>query len=331
MKQLIVTLFSIFLFAHGAIAAEIIDITFPVDGEATFTDDFNDARTGHIHHATDIIAPKMTPVLAAQSGRVSFAPMEEPSYGFMLSIDGDDGYEYNYIHLNNDTPGTDDGAGDPEYAYAPGIRRGAYVERGEKIAYVGDSGNAESVGAHLHFEIYDGDTAINPYPSLLAAYGNIAYSYNPEAEKAAAETINDDQDIPEADRSTNCESGTLIRTDEFSTVYYCGRDGGRYVFQNESTFFSWYTDFDDVVWISREAMGSLPIKGAVTYRPGTYLVKLVSAPQVYAVGHNGELHFIPSAETAEALYGANWAKLVRDLPDTFWPAYDVGEEVVRTD
>src|SRR5690606_32955657 len=108
----------------------------------------------------------------------------EPSYGYMVTVCGDDGREYHYIHLNNDSPGTDDGRGGPAGAYAPGIRPGVRVARGQWIGYLGDSGNAETTPPHLHFEIEDprlGDARvrggryrgdrINPYPSLVAAAG----------------------------------------------------------------------------------------------------------------------------------------------------------------
>ncbi len=85
---------------------------------------------------------------------------------------GDDGNDYFYIHLNNDTPGTDDGQGGVQYAYAPGLTNGSRVHKGDVIAYVGDSGNAEDIGSHLHFETPPGRlqaTAIDPYASLMAA------------------------------------------------------------------------------------------------------------------------------------------------------------------
>ena len=311
--------------------AQELDIVFPVDGPATFSNDFFDARSGgRTHNATDLSAVKHTRVLAAANGRITFAPMSEPSYGYMLTLDGDDGYTYNYIHLNNDNPGTDDGNGGPELAYASGIKQGTRVARGQHIGYVGDSGNAEAISSHLHFEIYDGNTAINPYESLLAAQGNVSYDFDAAGELSQAVSINVDQEIPQATGEVNCVAGSLVRTAEVSTVYYCGQDGGRYVFQNEGTFFSWYQDFNSVQFISTEAMASLQIKGVVTYRPGASLIKIPSVPKVYAVAHNGTLRWITSPSVAEELFGADWAKLVRDLPEGFFPAYSVGSEITRT-
>lgn len=327
MKYLVVVVFALLWIPGAARAATVIDIAFPVQGDVTFTDTFDDPRSGgRVHNAADIMADKMTPIVAVVDGVIDYAPTTEPSYGYMITLDGDDGYEYNYVHINNDTPGTDDGDGGPENAYAPGIAKGVRVERGQLIAWVGDSGNAEDVGSHCHFEIIAADgTSINPYESLVAAQS--AVSFNPSTETANATTINVDLEIEPATGVTNCRSDSLIQTEESSTVYYCGADGGRYVFQNEGTFYSWYENFDDVEVISSDDMGNIPLKGSVTYKPGTYMLKLPSASKVYAVGAHGALRWVPSSDIAEVLYGATWAKMVRDLPESFYPAYHLGEEV----
>jgi murein DD-endopeptidase MepM/ murein hydrolase activator NlpD len=75
-----------------------------------------------------------------------------------------------YIHLNNDTPGTDDGANLRQHAFAAGIDKGSKVTAGQTVGFLGDSGNAEEAGAHLHFELHAPDgTVVNPYASLIAA------------------------------------------------------------------------------------------------------------------------------------------------------------------
>jgi len=324
---LILTLLVLPQIAH---AQEIVDMTFPVDGTVSFQDDFLSPRSsGRLHHATDILAAKMTPVVAVVEGTITYAPMDQPSYGYMLTLRGDNGYSFSYIHLNNDTPGTDDGMGGTENAYASGIERGVRVTRGEHIAWVGDSGNAESTVPHLHFEIEDPDQIIlNPYPSLQAALS--AVSYDPAVERSLATTISVDKDLPFAETETGCAADALIKTPEVSAVYYCGRDNGRYVFQNEDAYFSWYTDFSSVQLISTEEMATIPLKGVVTYRPGVYLVKMPSVPKVYAVARNGTLRGIPSPAVAASLYGSKWSTFVKDLPETFFPRYTVGEDVVSS-
>lgn len=155
-----------------------VDLTFPVDpAQVTYSDTYDAPRSGgRVHQATDIMGAKLLPIYAAMGGVVTKLQATDDAYGYRLTIMGDDDRGYSYLHLNNDNPGTDDGQGTPEQAYAPGIELGARVERGQHIAYMGDSGNAESTLPHLHFSITDatitdpyGTHLRNPYPSLLAA------------------------------------------------------------------------------------------------------------------------------------------------------------------
>lgn len=336
MKESIVSLILFLFFAPIAHAAEIVDIAFPVSGDVTYSDDYESPRSGgRIHHATDIMAPKMTPIFAAEDGVILYAPEEEPSYGYTIRMRGESGYSYTYIHINNDMPGTDDGHGGAENAYAPGIERGVRVMRGQHIAWVGDSGNAENIGAHLHFEMYtpDGDV-MNPYESLQAAEAGNSYvpdpetlSYNPEEARTDAVSISHDLDLEETHGEILCAPNSLIRTPDSSTVYYCGVDGNRYAFQNEGTFFSWYSNFNDVAFVTTEEMSAIKFRGIVTYRPGTYMIKIPSAPQIYTVSRGGILHLVPNEGIAEALYGEDWAKSVRDVSDSFWGGYDVGAPI----
>lgn len=156
-----------------ASAEEVIrSIVFPVQGGATFSNDFGEPRVGgRTHEGNDLMAEKMRPLLAAVDGTINFLTVNEATWGWSLTIVDSEGYEYNYLHINNDTPGTDDGLGGYNNAFASGIQLGSKVIKGQAIAFLGDSGNAETTVPHLHFEIRTPitSTAINPYASLLAA------------------------------------------------------------------------------------------------------------------------------------------------------------------
>lgn len=151
-------------------------IVFPVDGAVTYTDTFGAPRSGgRTHEGQDLMGKKMLPLLAAVDGTV-YRVKYDNTIGSSLTIKAADGWTYHYIHVNNDTPGTDDGQATRAQAFPADIVTGAQVSKGQVVAYMGDSGNAESAGSHLHFEIrqpaapgsYQG-TAINPYPSLQQA------------------------------------------------------------------------------------------------------------------------------------------------------------------
>lgn len=145
-------------------------ITFPVTGPARYSNDFDSPRNNGPHHATDIIAAKMQQIVSATDGVITYVGYPQPSWGYMISIKDAENYTYNYIHINNDTPGTDDGNGGPMLAYAADIKQGNKVVAGQHIAWVGDSGNAESTVPHLHFEIVDPNgNAVNPYEYLRNA------------------------------------------------------------------------------------------------------------------------------------------------------------------
>ncbi|PLX21840.1 hypothetical protein C0584_01925, partial [Candidatus Parcubacteria bacterium] len=121
--------------------------------------------------------------------------------------------------------------------------------------------------------------------------------------------------------------GELIKGESYQTVYYLAEDGKRYVFPNSKTYFSWFDDFSEVTEIPDEELFSYPLGGNVRYKPGSLLVKITTDPRVYAVGENGTLRWVKSENVAKALYGANWNKLVDDLPDSFFTNYEVGAEI----
>lgn len=159
---------------------QVVDITFPVDdplGQTWYSDDYHQTRSGgtRYHKATDIIGRRDAyglPIHAAVGGKVTWITGLDgpvPSYGWMITIAGTDGRSYSYIHLGRQN-------GPASEAYAPGIKKGTIVKRGQHIGYLGHSGNASADWPHLHFEIHQtgvrdpyGTERINPYFSLKNA------------------------------------------------------------------------------------------------------------------------------------------------------------------
>jgi murein DD-endopeptidase MepM/ murein hydrolase activator NlpD len=141
----------------------VYEFTYPVAGKSVAVSSFGADRSDHQHAGNDIAAAALTPVVAADDGRVSWIA----STCCALAIRHADNWTTWYIHLNNDTFGTDDGLG---WGIAPGLTVGSKVEAGQVIGWVGDSGNAEDSVPHLHFELRTPDNvAVDPAASLAEA------------------------------------------------------------------------------------------------------------------------------------------------------------------
>jgi peptidoglycan LD-endopeptidase LytH len=121
---------------------------------------FTDKRgSNRVHEALDIAAPLGTPVVAVDDGVVRKLFDSKAGGITVYQFDPTGTYCYYYAHLD---------------AYAPGLREGQQVRRGELLGYVGTSGNAPKDAPHLHFAIarldadrnWWGGTPIDPYPLL---------------------------------------------------------------------------------------------------------------------------------------------------------------------
>lgn len=124
------------------------------------------------------------------------------------------------------------------------------------------------------------------------------------------------------------ECPTLQAGDRFKVkgnpaVYLLNADMKRMYFPNQEVYFSWFKDFNGITFIDQTCVSAYPnaVVPGVNYRSGSRLVKVVISPDVYAVEPGNVRVKIGSEAVAAALYGSNWAKLVRDIHDFHWPNY----------
>jgi hypothetical protein len=150
-------------------------MTFPVQGPVSYSNDFGACRDGcaRAHQGNDLMGSKLQVDVAANDGIIAWARLDAGgTAGNMVVLRDAEGWEYWYLHLNNDTPGTDDGLNPSEWILVPGVKVGMRVKAGQPIAFMGDSGNAETTAPHTHFELHRPDgTAVNPWHSLRLAQG----------------------------------------------------------------------------------------------------------------------------------------------------------------
>lgn len=127
-------------------------------------------------------------------------------------------------------------------------------------------------------------------------------------------------------KATTVPSGSLIKA-SLASVYYLGADGKRYVFPNEKTYMTWFSNFNNVVTISDSELGAIMIGGNVTYKPGTRLVKITTDPKTYWVDLHGTLRWVTSEDIAIQLFGSDWNKQIDDVPDAFFVNYKMGSDI----
>jgi murein DD-endopeptidase MepM/ murein hydrolase activator NlpD len=137
-----------------------IPLIFPLIGSHTIKNNYNQNRGSHRHTGIDITAPKMTPIIAPFSGIFG-----NKVHSFWIY--GDNGWRCLGTHLNDDTPGTNNGKNNIDFMFAPNLRFGDRVVQGQLIGYVGNSGRA--TGPHLHFELHGPNGIRNPYQSLVSS------------------------------------------------------------------------------------------------------------------------------------------------------------------
>jgi peptidoglycan LD-endopeptidase LytH len=142
------------------------DLVIPVSGvdASKIEDSFTAARDGgdRQHNALDILAPRNTPIVAADDGVILRMSRNALGGITIYASDKDQAFVYYYAHLDH---------------YHGGLSEGAKIRKGDVLGYVGTTGNAPKDVPHLHFQImlwradgkfWDGEP-VNPFSVLRAA------------------------------------------------------------------------------------------------------------------------------------------------------------------
>jgi murein DD-endopeptidase MepM/ murein hydrolase activator NlpD len=138
------------------------DLAIPVEGvkPAQLMRSFEERRSGtRAHEAIDILAPRNTPVKAVEDGTIARLFESKAGGTTIYQFDPTEQYCYYYAHLER---------------YAPGLKEGDKVRKGQVIGFVGTSGNAPKNTPHLHFAVFKltaakhwwEGTPIDPYDIL---------------------------------------------------------------------------------------------------------------------------------------------------------------------
>jgi murein DD-endopeptidase MepM/ murein hydrolase activator NlpD len=115
---------------------------------------FGVARSGgRRHEGFDVVAACGTPLVAARGGRVVRSAYDPVLYGNIVIVRGERTHrDYWYAHLEHPSR----------------LQAGDRVRTGERIGRVGATGNARTIGCHLHFEIRSRGVPIDPRSELHA-------------------------------------------------------------------------------------------------------------------------------------------------------------------
>ena len=137
-------------------------IVLPVAGAdmSKVEDSYSEPRDGgRVHRAIDILAPRGTPILSADDGKILRMTTNTLGGISMYTVDTENRLVYYYAHMDH---------------YNDAMSPGRTIVKGDTLGYVGTTGNAPKDTPHLHFQVmrwpadgkyWNGDP-IDPYEAL---------------------------------------------------------------------------------------------------------------------------------------------------------------------
>ena len=143
-------------------AEPTLTLSMPIAGvdPTTLHSNFSEARGGHAHEALDLMTPRGTPVMAVAEGNVVKLFNSKPGGLTVYQFDNTQKWCFYYAHLDR---------------YAPGLKEGMLLRKGEVLGYAGSTGDASPEAPHLHFAVFElgpekswwKGTAIDPLPLFV--------------------------------------------------------------------------------------------------------------------------------------------------------------------
>jgi hypothetical protein len=124
-----------------------IGLTWPLDGKVKVTDEFGRRyhpilKNWRMHYGIDMVPANDSYIRTVSSGKVIFSGVKE-GYGRTVIIEHNDSLKTLYSHNSINY-----------------VHRGEYVQKGEVVGRIGQSGL--TTGKHLHFEVILNDKRVNP-------------------------------------------------------------------------------------------------------------------------------------------------------------------------
>jgi hypothetical protein len=111
------------------------------------------------------------------------------------------------------------------------------------------------------------------------------------------------------------------------TVHYFGLDGKRHIFPDVKTFYSWFNSFASIIDVADSVLSLFSLGETVTHRPGTLIT--FSTDEVYLVTRGSIIRHLRDEAVAVLFFGEQWNEQVKDVDDTLFTNYFVGEDINR--
>ncbi|MBU4315187.1 S8 family serine peptidase [Patescibacteria group bacterium] len=142
----------------------------------------------------------------------------------------------------------------------------------------------------------------------------------------------EDEIVPVQTQIAGIMTGDYIKSPSFPSVYYIDESGGRRVFLDVNSYFTWSTTFADIKTVTDDELALFDFSGLMLPKYGVVLVKIQSDSSVYYLERGNDslvpvLRRIGSEDVAVEMFGENWSDYVIDIEPTFFTKFELGQSI----